>query len=295
MSGQPLEASNVQGQYPGARHAHARGRLARFRGLGPSPGFPRCGGHGRRRRRRHHRRVAYAGAAEVETLVRRPRLRTSGKLPIIAGSGTNSTARASSFLASAAEAAGADGLLVVTPYYNRPTQEGLYRHFTAIADAVDLPVVLYNVPGRTACDLLPETVVRLSKHPRIVGIKEATGDLARAESILGHCQARLRAAERRRSDGAELMRGGACGVISVTANVAARAMHDMCAAALAGRIPRRLRINEKLMPLHLAMFVEAEPDSGQVGGGPTGPDGAGDPPAADATIRGPGRRDAWLL
>jgi 4-hydroxy-tetrahydrodipicolinate synthase len=196
--------------------------------------------------------------AELETLVRRARLRTSGKLPILAGSGTNSTSK-SVELSRAAEAAGADGLLVVTPYYNRPTQEGLYRHFTAIADAVDLPVVLYNVPGRTACDLLPETVVRLSKHPRIVGIKEATGDLSRAESILGTAKPGFLLLSGDDPTAAELMRRGACGVISVTANVAARAMHDMCAAALAGRHTEAAGISEKLMPLHLAMFVEANP------------------------------------
>jgi 4-hydroxy-tetrahydrodipicolinate synthase len=115
---------------------------------------------------------------ELESLIGRARSRLAGRMPVIAGSGGNSTSR-SVDLSRAAVEAGADALLVVTPYYNRPTQEGLYRHFTAIADAADAPVILYNVPSRTACDLLPETVARLAAHPRIIGIKEATGDVAR--------------------------------------------------------------------------------------------------------------------
>ena len=158
-----------------------------------------------------------------------------------------------------AEAAGADGLLVVTPYYNRPTQEGLYRHFSAIADSVNVPVILYNVPGRTVCDMLPETVVRLAEHPRIVGIKEATGDLSRAESILGAARPGFLLLSGDDPTAAELMKRGACGVISVTANVAPRAVHDMCVTALAGRHAEATALNEKLMPLHLAMFVEPNP------------------------------------
>jgi len=147
----------------------------------------------------------------------------------------------------------------VTPYYNRPTQEGLYRHFCAVADAVNVPVLLYNVPGRTACDMVPETVVRLSKHPRIAGIKEATGDLSRAESILAHARPGFVLLSGDDPTAVELMKRGACGVISVTANVAARAMHDLCAAALAGKHVEAAAINERLMPLHLAMFIEANP------------------------------------
>jgi 4-hydroxy-tetrahydrodipicolinate synthase len=196
--------------------------------------------------------------AEIEQLVQRARQRLDDKMPVIAGSGTNSTAR-SIELSRAAAASGADGLLLVTPYYNRPTQEGLYRHFCAVADAVDIPLLMYNVPGRTACDMIPETVVRLSKHPRIVGIKEATGDLSRAESILAHAKPGFLLISGDDPTAVELMKRGACGVISVTANVAPRAMHDLCAAALAGRHAEAAAINERLMPLHLAMFIEANP------------------------------------
>ena len=195
---------------------------------------------------------------ELEQLVRRAKARVAGRLPIIAGSGTNSTSK-SVELSRAMAAAGADGLLTVTPYYNKPTQDGLVRHFSAIADAVDIPVLLYNVPGRTACDMACETVVRLSQHPRIAGIKEATGDLSRAESILRHASPGFLLISGDDPTAVELMKRGACGVISVTANVAPRAMHDMCVAALAGNFAQAAAINEKLMPLHLAMFVESNP------------------------------------
>jgi 4-hydroxy-tetrahydrodipicolinate synthase len=195
---------------------------------------------------------------EVVELVRRAKARVAGRLAVIAGSGTNSTAK-SIELSRQLAAAGADGLLTVVPYYNRPTQEGLFRHFSAIADSVNVPVILYNVPGRTVCDLLPETVVRLSVHPRIAGIKEATGDLSRAEAILGHAAKDFLLLSGDDPTAAELMKRGACGVISVTANVVPRAMHDMCAAAMAGRHAEAAALNEKLMPLHLAMFVEPNP------------------------------------
>jgi 4-hydroxy-tetrahydrodipicolinate synthase len=195
---------------------------------------------------------------ELAALVRRAKARVGERMPVIAGGGTNSTAK-SIELARAMAEAGADALLVVTPYYNRPTQEGLFRHFSAIADSVDVPVLLYNVPGRTACDLLPETVVRLSKHPAIAGIKEATGDLSRAETILHRARTGFQLISGDDPTAVELMKRGASGVISVTANVAPRAMHDMCAAALAGQHAQAAAINEKLMPLHLAMFVEANP------------------------------------
>jgi 4-hydroxy-tetrahydrodipicolinate synthase len=195
---------------------------------------------------------------ELVELVRRAKQRVGDRMPVIAGSGTNSTAKSIELSRAAAEA-GADALLAVTPYYNKPTQEGLVRHFAAIADAVEVPVILYNVPGRTACDMSCETVVHLSKHPRIAGIKEATGDLSRADSILRHARRGFLLISGDDPTAAELMKRGACGVISVTANVAPRAMHDMCAAALGGNHAQAAAINEKLMPLHLAMFVESNP------------------------------------
>jgi len=196
--------------------------------------------------------------SELEELVRRARARLAGRMPVIAGSGTNGTAK-SIALSRAAEAAGADALLVVTPYYNKPTQEGLYLHFTAIADAVSIPVILYNVPGRTACDLLPETISRLSRHPRIVGVKEATGDLERGAEVLRKSEPGFLLISGDDPTVAQLMRIGSCGVISVTANVAARAMHELCAAALAGRHDEAAAIDARLTPLHKALFVEPNP------------------------------------
>ena len=196
--------------------------------------------------------------AELEELVRRARRRVAGRMPVIAGSGTNGTAK-SIALSQAAEAAGADALLLVTPYYNKPTQEGLVRHFTAIADAVGIPVILYNVPGRTGCDMLAETVARLSQHPRIVGVKEATGDVTRGEAVVRQSRQGFLLLSGDDPTAADLIRIGACGVISVTANVAARAMHDLCVAGLAGRHDEARAINERLMPLHKALFVESNP------------------------------------
>jgi 4-hydroxy-tetrahydrodipicolinate synthase len=196
--------------------------------------------------------------AELQELVRRAKSRLAGRMPVIAGSGSNSTVKTIA-LSKAVEAAGADALLLVTPYYNKPTQEGLYRHFTAVADAVGIPIILYNVPGRTGCDMLPATIVRLSQHPRIVGVKEATGDLARAEPILRAARPGFALISGDDPTAAQLMKLGACGVISVTANVAAKAMHEMCAAALAGRHGEAISLNEALQPLHQAMFVEANP------------------------------------
>lgn len=196
--------------------------------------------------------------SELEELVRRAKARVGGRIPVIAGSGTNGTAR-SIALSKAAEAAGADALLVVTPYYNKPTQEGLFRHFTAVADAVSVPVILYNVPGRTACDMQADTVARLSRHPRIAGVKEATGDIGRGEAILRLSRPGFVLLSGDDPSAAELIRRGAQGVISVTANVAARAMHELCAAGLAGRHDEAAVLNERLVPLHKALFVESNP------------------------------------
>ncbi len=186
-----------------------------------------------------------------------------GRIPVIAGTGSNSTTEAISLTQCAARA-GADACLLVTPYYNKPTQEGLYQHFKAVAEAVDIPQILYNVPGRTAVDMLPETVQRLAEIKNIVGIKEATGDLARAVDIIERCADAQKYAEFAvySGDDATAMDAilkGAKGDISVTANVAPQAMHEMCAAALAGDKALALQINQKLMGLHETLFVEANP------------------------------------
>jgi 4-hydroxy-tetrahydrodipicolinate synthase len=196
--------------------------------------------------------------SELVELIGRARQRIAGRIPLIAGSGTAGTAK-SIVLSQAAEAAGADALLVVTPYYNRPTQEGLFQHFTAIADAVGIPLVLYNVPGRTACDMLPETIARLSRHPRIVAVKEATGDVERGLDVLRLSQPGFVLLSGDDATAAALMRVGAQGVISVTANVAARAMHDLCAAALGGAHDEAAAIDARLAPLHRSLFVEPNP------------------------------------
>lgn len=195
---------------------------------------------------------------ELEELVVAAKKRVAGRMPVIAGSGTNGTSK-SVALSKIAEKAGADALLVVTPYYNKPSQEGLYRHFMAIAEGVSLPIILYNVPSRTACDMLPATVERLAEHPNIVSIKEATGDVSRCGEILRRTGEDFVVLSGDDPTAADLMRAGASGVISVTANVAARAMHDMCAAALAGRHDDARRMNDALMPLHKALFVESSP------------------------------------
>jgi 4-hydroxy-tetrahydrodipicolinate synthase len=196
--------------------------------------------------------------AELEELIRRARRRAAGRVPVIAGSGTNGTAKAIA-LSRLCESAGADALLLVTPYYNRPTQLGMRRHFEAIADSVGIPVILYNVPGRTACDLLPATVLELAAHPRIVGIKEATGDLARIREIVAGAPTGFDVLSGDDPTAGQAMQHGACGVISVTANVAPRAMHQRCAAALAGRHADAGVIDAQLAELHTSLFVEPNP------------------------------------
>lgn len=181
-----------------------------------------------------------------------------GRIPVIAGTGSNSTREAIDLTRCAIEG-GADACLLVTPYYNKPTQEGLYRHHQQVAKAVPIPQILYNVPGRTACDLLPETVERLAEIPNIVGIKEATGNLQRAAEILKRCGDRLDLYSGDDATAMELMLLGGKGVISVTANVAPRAMHELCAAALAGDRAQAEAINGRLAGLHEALFVEANP------------------------------------
>ena len=195
---------------------------------------------------------------ELASLISGAKARVAGRVPVIAGSGGNSTAR-SVALSRAAVEAGADALLVVTPYYNRPTQQGLYRHFTAIADAAGGPVILYNVPSRTSCDLLPETVARLATHPSIVGIKEATGDVTRGEAVLRLCPDDFLLLSGDDPTAVALMGIGARGVISVTANVVPRAMHQICAAALSGRFDLAAALDRRVALLHQALFVEPNP------------------------------------
>ncbi|HEX4937861.1 MAG TPA: 4-hydroxy-tetrahydrodipicolinate synthase [Candidatus Kapabacteria bacterium] len=184
--------------------------------------------------------------------------RSDRRIPVIAGTGANSTREAIE-LTQEAKSVGADACLLVTPYYNKPTQEGLYRHHMAIADAVDIPQMLYNVPGRTACDMLPETVARIAVHPNVVAIKEATGDLARGRKILELCGDQIVLYSGDDATAWELILLGAKGNISVTANVAPKAMADLCAAALAGDRARAEAINAPLTDLHKNLFLEANP------------------------------------
>lgn len=192
------------------------------------------------------------------TLVRQIVEMVAGRIPVVAGSGSNSTREAIA-LTRCAKQAGADACLLVTPYYNKPTQEGLYQHYKAVAEAVDIPQILYNVPGRTAVDMLTETVVRLSSIANIVGVKEATGDIDRAKAILQQCGDDFALYSGDDVTGMECMLAGGHGVISVTSNVAPRAMHDMCVAAMAGDRNKAEQINDRLMSLHTKLFVEANP------------------------------------
>ncbi len=184
--------------------------------------------------------------------------RVHGRVPVIAGTGANSTTEAIE-LTRAAMQIGADACLLVTPYYNKPTQEGLYQHYKAIAEAVPVPQILYNVPGRTACDMLPETVERLSGIANIIGVKEATGHLARGREILERCGTRIDLYSGDDATAMELILLGAKGNISVTANVAPKAMHEMCAAALRGDRTQAEAINQRLIALHKNLFVESNP------------------------------------
>jgi 4-hydroxy-tetrahydrodipicolinate synthase len=180
-----------------------------------------------------------------------------GRIPVIAGTGANSTTEAL-HLTQHAMAAGADACLLVTPYYNKPTQEGLYRHYRLIAERVAIPQILYNVPGRTACDLKLETVERLADIPNIVGIKEAS-TLERIQELVQRCGDRIKVFSGDDGIAAEAMLSGASGVISVTANVAPRAMHELSVAALAGQREQTKAINQSLVELHKALFLESNP------------------------------------
>ena len=181
-----------------------------------------------------------------------------GRLPIIAGTGSNSTAEALYFTESA-HAHGADACLLVTPYYNKPSQEGLYQHFKTIAEAVPIPQILYNVPGRTACDLAVETVVRLAQLENIVGIKDATGDIPRGVELVTSCQGQISVYSGEDAIPLPLILEGARGTISVTANVAPALMAEMCALALDGDAEGAKVIDDRLALLHQNLFLEANP------------------------------------
>ena len=183
----------------------------------------------------------------------------AGRVPVIAGAGANSTSEAL-MLTRCSKGAGADACLLVTPYYNKPPQEGLYQHYKIIAEAVDIPQILYNVPGRTACDLLPETVQRLSKIQNIIGIKEATASVERAQEIGDRCNGDFEIYSGEDKTSLDLMlKAGARGCISVTANIAPRLMHEMCSAALNGDAQTATALNERLDGLHHDLFLEANP------------------------------------
>ncbi len=196
--------------------------------------------------------------AEHCEVIRRTVQWVRGRVPVIAGTGANSTTEAIA-LTTAARDAGADACLLVTPYYNKPTQEGLFLHYRAVAEAVAIPQILYNVPGRTACDMSVETVARLSRVPHIVGVKEATGEVERVRRLRECCAPDFTLVSGDDATAREFMLAGGDGVISVTANVAPRAMHDLCRAALAGQGEAALAIDEKLAPLHRDLFCESNP------------------------------------
>lgn len=181
-----------------------------------------------------------------------------GRVPVIGGTGANATSEAVR-LTRCAKEAGVDACLLVTPYYNKPTQHGLFEHFKTVAEAVDVPQILYNVPGRTSCDMLPDTVQRLSAFSNIIGIKEATGDLERFKDLVARCGEDFAVFSGEDWLAAESMLAGGRGVVSVTANVAPALMHDMCDAALAGDRARTQELDGLLAPLHQALFLESNP------------------------------------
>ena len=183
---------------------------------------------------------------------------TAKRIPIIAGTGGNSTAEAIE-LTRYAQSVGADASLLVVPYYNRPTQEGMYQHFRKIAEAVDMPAILYNVPGRTVADMANETILRLAQVPGIVGVKDATGNIARGSDLIRLAPKSFAVYSGDDPTAMALMFCGAKGNISVTANVAPKGMHELCAAAMRGDVAQAVAINNKLLPLHNKLFTEPNP------------------------------------
>jgi len=194
---------------------------------------------------------------ERSELVRLSVARLKGKIPVIVGTGANATSHAIE-LTKNAHALGADAALLVTPYYNKPTQEGLFQHYSAVAKAVNIPQILYNVPSRTACDLLPKTVARLSALSNIVGVKEATGSIERLKELKA-LNIPMDFLSGDDSTALEFMLTGGDGVISVVANVAPKLTHQMCRAALSGDVAGAKSIDQKLSPLYKSLFAESNP------------------------------------
>lgn len=183
---------------------------------------------------------------------------TAKRIPVIAGTGGNSTSEAIE-LTEYAKKVGADASLLVVPYYNRPTQEGMYQHFKKIVEAVDLPAILYNVPGRTVADMSNETILRLAQVPGVIGVKDATGNIARGVDLMRLAPKNFAVYSGDDPTAMALMFCGAKGNISVTANIAPRAMHELCDAAINGRVAEAIAINNKVFPLHSKLFIEPNP------------------------------------
>ncbi len=201
---------------------------------------------------------ATLSVAEHGQVVSRVVAQVAGRIPVIAGTGANATAEAIE-LTQMARDAGADACLLVTPYYNKPTQRGLELHYRAIAEAVDIPQILYNVPGRTACDMLPETVLKLASVANITGVKEATGDLGRAKQLIEQCPDDFAVYSGDDETAVELILLGGKGNISVTANIAPGAMAQLCASALRGDAGTARKANARLAELHRTLFLESNP------------------------------------
>jgi len=201
---------------------------------------------------------ATLGFEEHDIVIREIVSAANKRIPVIAGTGANSTDEAIRLTRGAKEA-GADACLLVSPYYNKPTQEGLYQHHLAIAEAVDIPQILYNVPGRTACDMLPETAARLSKVPNIIGIKEATGDMERMQKLIDLCGEDFLVYSGDDGIAIESILIGGAGNISVTANVVPAKMAKACAAALNGDTEEARRLDMEMSPLHKTLFIESNP------------------------------------
>lgn len=223
--------------------------LIEFQIAGGTHGIVPCGTTGESATMSHaeHRRV-------VELTVKT----VAGRVPVLAGTGSNSTSE-SIELTKAAKEAGADGALMITPYYNKPSQEGLYQHFKAVAEAVDIPIILYNVPGRTAVNMLPEAVARCAQITNIVGVKEATADLNQISQVIRQCPKDFAVMSGDDFTSMPTVMIGGTGVISVTSNVAPRDMAAMMDAALAGNVTKAKELHYKLLPLMQAMFIDTNP------------------------------------